>query len=589
MPPGEVRHVSAGPRALGAAAELFGIKSSAAGWTMEGLCAAEDGGGPHVRVSLKNGALRLVFHVLPADSPRGTLRAPGFSLAADDGAGPAALKFLAVAAARLAGRRASDLARLVEDDPDSFVEVLPAGQEGDRVRVPCIGQPIGLLEAGWRNFYADQDFEVLLGVPDCSSERTVNVEYADLECFYARPKRSFGKWTFLDWPEESEDGPRDGGDADGEGEANIVAELEGRDMIMGTGERADALVAEVRRRAAAGDYLLFTHLCTPIVMGEDLQGLAKRCEDEVGGSAVRWSQKDRDGNDNFGEHLRSLLARPGFFDAPPDPASLNLFHFPKLCREAELVPFLESIGLRANVRAFPDLRLSDLERLPAGALQVFCERSAYPTKLRELLAPGPRPVATVPAPYGIAGTRACLAGIAAACGRTPEFEAAWARREAGFRPAWDEMRARAAGRRLGFVVSEATLPRLTSLRYGYGAPPGTMAAEMGFGIDLLYYDRHGAPPVLPEPLKDARVAVFRTPWELERALREGEFSAAFSDVFFDPRLTRAGKARFSSKDFEMGVAGALRAFERLLAASGLPFYRRYAEHLDPRRRGARVL
>lgn len=581
-----MRHVSAGPRALAAVAELLGLKGAGADWALEGLCAAQEDG-PHVRVSLKNGAHRLVFHVLPASSSWAQVRAPGFSLAEEDGAGPAARKFLAVTAARLSGRSVDDVVRILEDDAESFVEHLPVGQNGDRIRVPCIGQPIGLLEAGWRNFYADQDFEVLLGVPDCSYEKTVNVEYADLECFYARPKRSFNKWTFLDWPEESEDGPRDGGDA--EGESNIVAELEERDMIMGTGERADALVAEVRKRAAAGDYILFTHLCTPIVMGEDLQGLAKRCEDEVGGSAVRWSQKDRDGNDNFGEHLRALLARPGFFDAPAEPGAVNLFHFPKSCREKELIPFLESIGLRTNLSVFPDIRLPDLERLPKGAAQVFCERTSYPTKFRELLAPFPRPVVTVPAPYGLAGTRACLAGIAAAAGRTREFEAAWAPKEAALRPAWDAMKKEASVHRLAFVVSEATLPRLTSLRYGYGAPPATMAAEMGFGIDIVYYDRHGEAPVLPAELRGARVAAFRSPWELERALRDGEFSAVFSDVFFDTRISRAGKARFSSKDFEMGADGALRTFERLLTVSRLPFYRRYAAHLDAGRRRTNVV
>lgn len=588
MKPGDVRHVGAGPRALGAVAELLGLKGGESGWALEGLCAAREDG-TRLRASLKNGAHRLVFYVLPAASPEGRVRAPGFSLAAEAGSGPAALKFLAVAAARLRGRTLDDLVKILEDDPESFVELLPAGQDGDRIKVPCIGQPIGLLEAGWRNFYADQDFEVLLGVPDCSSENTVNVEYADLECFYARPKRSFNKWTFLDWPEESEDGPRDGGDADGEGESNIVAELEERDMIMGTGERADALVAEVRKRAAAGGYILFTHLCTPIVMGEDLQGLAKRCEDEVGGSAVRWSQKDRDGNDNFGEHLRAILARPGVFDVPAKSSSLNLFHFPKLCREKELRPFLESLGLTVNLSAFPDIRLSDLERLPLGAQHFFCERSTYPTKLRDMLSQHSRPVVTVAAPYGLAGTKSCLAGIAAAAGKTPEFEAAWACKESALRPAWDAMKAEASGRRLAFVVSEATLPRLTALRYGHGAPPGTMAAEMGFGIDIVYFDRHGAPPVLPAALKDARVAVFRSPWELERALRDGEFSAVFSDIFFDTRVTRAGKARFSSKDFEMGADGALRTFERLLTVSRLPFYRRYAAHLRPARRGAHVV
>jgi hypothetical protein len=137
----------------------------------------------------------------------------------------------------------------------------------------------------------------------------------------------------MDWPEESENGEDVApGAAEGEGEAaregSIVTELEERDMVMGTGERADALVEEVRKRAKPGDYLLFTHLCTPIIMGEDFNALAHRCEKEIGGSSVSWSQKDRDENDNFGAHFRALLARPGFFDEPGDASCVNLFHFP---------------------------------------------------------------------------------------------------------------------------------------------------------------------------------------------------------------------------------------------------------------------
>jgi hypothetical protein len=146
------------------------------------------------------------------------------------------------------------------------------------------------------------------------------------------------------------------------------------------------------------------------------------------------------------------------------------------------------------------------------------------------------------------------------------------------------MRTEAAGYRLAFVVSEATLPRLLELRYGHGAPLATMVMEMGFGIDLIYYDRHGEPPALPPALKDARVSVFRSPWELERALREGDSAAVYSDIWFDWRIARAGKARFSSKDFEMGLEGARRTFEKLLPLCRLPFYRQYARHLDARGR-----
>ncbi|MEK7859530.1 MAG: nitrogenase component 1 [Elusimicrobiota bacterium] len=575
MKPGE-RHVTAGPLALAAMSKLLGL-TAGQGWALEGLCALGQEE-LKLRLSLSGAGRRLVFFILPAGAAEGQVRAAGLSLAAEGRPGPAVLRFLKKAAARLGKTTPAGAARLLERDPRSFVEEVVAGQP-ERVAVPCVGQPIGLLETGWRNFFADQDFEVLLGVPDCSSNKTVNVEYADLECYYARPQRDFNKWTFLDWPEESEGGAA-GSDLR-DGESNIVAELDERDMVMGTGERADALVAEVRKRAAAGDFLVFTHLCTPIVMGEDLQGLARRCEDEVGGGAnsVRWSQKDRDGNDNFGEHFRALLGRPGFFDGPGDALAVNLFHFPKACREAEVRPFLDGLGLKTNIAVFPDIDLTHLEALPAARWQVFCQHSAYPTKVRELLAAGPRPVVTVPAPYGVAGTRACLSAIAAAAGLSGAFDAAWAARMADFMPSWEKLREEAAGFRLAFVVSQATLPRLLELRYGHGAPLAVMAAEMGFGLDLLYYDIHGEAPRLPDALKSARVSVFRAPWELERALAGGDFQAVFSDMFFDRRIVQAGKARFSSKDFEMGLEGARRTCERLLSVCRLPFFRRYAAHL----------
>jgi len=84
------------------------------------------------------------------------------------------------------------------------------------------------------------------------------------------------------------------------------------------------------------------------------------------------------------------------------------------------------------------------------------------------------------------------------------------------------------------------------------------------------------------------VTVFRAPWELARALREGDFRAVYSDIAFDWRIMRAGKARFSSKDFEMGLGGAMRTFRKLLSLCRLPFFRRYAAHLAGSRGGAHV-
>jgi hypothetical protein len=569
--PAQQRHVTAGPQALAAVSRLLGLSG---GWKLEGLCGL---GAENVRLSLASGKHKLVFILLPPDSPEAIVKASRLSLGMEGEAGPAQRRFLEAAVRRLKDSRLVDILALLAADPDSFVQMVTPDRLGDAIRVPAIGQPIALLDDGWRNFFADQDFEVLLGVPQCFSRDTVNIQYADRECYYARPRRSFEKWTFLDWPEVAQD--EDPLHSTADLGTCLVTELEERDMILGTGPRADALVEEVRRLAAAGKYLLFTHLCTPIIMGEDFQGLARRCQQEVGGTTVSWSQKDRDENDNFGAHFRALLGKRGFFKGTGDQDAVNLFHFPPAYREEELIPFLSGIGLRTNICVLPDVSLPALERLPAAAWQIFCERTSYPTKVRELLDDSPRRVLNVPAPYGVKRTHDCLRAVAAATGRERPFSAAWRKALGGVQPEWDQMKKAAAGYRLAFVVSEATLPRLLQLRYGHGAPLAEMVLEMGFGVDLLCYDIHGEVPHIPTGLDGADVSVFRSPWELERVLAEGRFHAVFSDITFDWRVCRAGKARFSSKDFEMGLAGALRTFRRLLTRCRLPFYRRYAGHL----------
>jgi hypothetical protein len=551
---------------------MLGLRGAAAGWRLEGACSL---GRSSVRLSLRNGAWRLVFYLLPRAARGALAHSSSLALAVEGEAKPSVRRFLAAAARRLGRRSLGDVLRLIEADPLSFVEWIRLHQPGDRVRVPAIGQSLDLLEAGWRNFYADQDFEVLCGAPECAPNGAVVIEYADRECHYARPQRSFKTWSFLDWPEVGKDERT----LDLAIESRIVMELGERDIVLGAGKTADAIVAEVRRVAKTGKLLVFAHLCTPLIMGEDFQRLARRCQEKLGGKPVIWSQRERDGNDNLGEHFRSLLGRPGFFGVRPDRRAVNLFHFPEAFRESELEPLLSDMGLRINARVMPEIDLPSLTKLPRALWQVFCERASYPTKVRDLLTRSPLRVVTARAPYGMERTRQCLSDIAEATGKGRVFSRVWRRRMESFRPEWERLREQAKGHRLGFVVSEATAPGLLGLRFGYGPPLAVMAAEMGFGIDLFYYDIHGEEPELPEGLRGAGVTVFRTPWELSQALEAGRCAAVYSDVCFDWRLSRAGKPRFSSRDFEIGLAGARRTLERLLSRCRLPFYRRYARHL----------
>ncbi|MEE8424464.1 MAG: hypothetical protein V3S11_01480, partial [Elusimicrobiota bacterium] len=86
---------------------------------------------------------------------------------------------------------------------------------------------------------------------------------------------------------------------------------------------------------------------------------------------------------------------------------------------------------------------------------------------------------------------------------------------------------------------------------------------------------------LPGFTRPPRLHEFSNPKELARLLEDGPFRAVYSDIFFDERITRAGKAQFSMRHFETGAEGAVRSLERLLGVCRLPFYKRYREYLKP--------
>lgn len=563
----QVPHLLAGPTATAELSKLIGLP-------IRSLCGL---GGTSVRLGLRNGKLRLALQLLPKGAANAVLETPGLALAAEGQPSPAMRRLISAVAARLGARTLEDLLEVISSDPQTFVEMVPGGDSTSALRVPIAAGPINLLEAGWRNFFADQDYEVLLGYPELKMSKTIYARYSDRECLYSWSGNDPRKWSFFAYPVRV---PSDSFGAT-VFRTGIVMELEERDMVLGAVEKADALVESVAKAAVGSDaeYVVYNHFCTSIVMGEDSGSITRRVEEASGLKTVCWSHGDRDQLNNFGEHFKELFARPGFWDAPPVRNAVNLFHFPTDYREAELVPLLAEMGVEANTRLFPDVEFPSMERIPRAAVHVFGAATSYQSKLPELLAGGARPVLTVRAPYGVEDTGECLRAIARAAGREKAFEGVWKKKLAALKPEWEALTARAKEYRLAFVVSETTLPLLWELRHGQGAPMMRMIEEMGFGVDILYFDPHDDGPVLGEDERCASLTTFRTPDELTRLLKDGEFRAVYSDIFFDWRISGAGKARFSSKDFEMGLEGAVRSLRRLLAVCRLPFYQRYGAHL----------
>lgn len=561
----QIKHWVAGREARRAMSRLLGLGAS---WKLEALCLL---GPESLRVGLRKGKISLVFYIVK--------KAGKFSLNAEGTPGPAVKRFLDLTAKRLANRSFADLVAILEKDSETLVEDAPDGASSG-LSVPLAAGPINLMEAGWRNFFADQDFEVVLGYPELSMDQVIYARYSDRDCLYSWSGNDPRKWSFFAYPVRVP--------SESFGAAvfrkGIIMELEEKDVVLGTVEKADSLVDAVIEKANApgsdARFVVFNHFCTATVMGEDIGSVADRVESATGRPAVSWTHGDRDQLNNFGEYFRKLFAQPGFFDAPADPKAVNLFHFPTDFREAELAPLLKKLGVRINMSLFPDVHFPSIEKLPGAAAHIFCEATSYQSRLKEFLEKHKQSIKTVRAPYGLAGTEECLKDIAAAAGRGKAFVRVWKGWLRELRPEWEKMRGEARRYRLAFVVSETTLPRLWKMRHGLGAPLMPMIEEMGFGVDILYFAPHAERPALPESAGSAALSTFRTPRELEAMLREGKFNAVYSDIFFDWRISSAGKARFSSKDFEMGLGGALRTFKRLLVVCRMPFYSRYGAHLE---------
>ena len=76
-----------------------------------------------------------------------------------------------------------------------------------------------------------------------------------------------------------------------------------------------------------------------------------------------------------------------------------------------------------------------------------------------------------------------------------------------------------------------------------------------------------------------RFVPYQSASELEARLRASDAVAFYSELYFDPRLTRTGKNAFSIHDFQLGLDGALATLRRLLAICRLPYFRTYARYL----------
>lgn len=448
------------------------------------------------------------------------------------------------------------------------------------------GAPVSTTRWGnplqWHQFFSDFEIERAGLCAIKFTDPIAFVVHGETECMTVEPHTFSGLVSFanLPWPHG------DPGQPSG-GERGFFTGLVEADAIQG-GEAK--LQQALQRAVSARDVQLvcLNNTCLPKIIGDDVAAAVRRVR-QASDVPILSMNTDLDSPDavyrDLVEQARGAVSGEGSRDAPPGASiDLALLGYPPGPGRRQLVDELSAAGVPSITCLLPEFGIEALAAFLRARVGLIYPHGPWLELTDELLGDLGVSLHPAPAPYGFEGTRRWVQRAAEAVAQ-PGVAERW--RAQALQPRlhrWEAARREAGEHRLAMVVDQASLPRLVDPHRLYGFSLLPLLEEMGFGLDVLVL---GDPEQLdPAPLTDAleqpdrlRLHWYVSPEELEALLRDGAFGAVYSEVFFDRRISRAGKAQFHLGMMGMGLDGALTALQDLLDLCRWPFYRRYGRLL----------
>lgn len=496
---------------------------------------------------------------------------------------------------RMGPLAATDLLRLLQDDPDT--RPLP--------EIPTTtGQEVSNLLTTWAGPDAYAEF-FAVGEVQRSQLDSVDlsgafrfVQHCETECLMQAPHGVAPLVSAVEYPWDNRtrgldlgsDAPRMDPTADG----MMTTELTERDVIFGNPKRLREVLDQVVAAPNPDEKIIFfSNTCVPMVIGEDVESVVRQYARKSRVPLVYLTVTPKSMYNVFRDLLYTRRRRAEAEAGPPDPAAVNLIGFPDGPLTQGLRDLLAGAGIRVNAHLIPDFSVARILALPGAALNVLYPNRVWANHYAHLTQDSRTPVIEPPAPYGFEGTRRWLVAVGRALGREAEAERAFEAAASGRREAWEAARVEAREHGVALVVRAQETAHLTDPTTTWGIPLLAVLQEAGFQVEVLLKvsDRREAREAAEEVRSAARdpeavtLRAFNSFETMRRRLRESPADAVLSYHFFDWRVTEAGKNRFSLQVFEMGLDGAVRTVERLCGICRTPFYRRYRDFLARREDG----
>lgn len=483
---------------------------------------------------------------------------------------------------RLASAPYKSLIKAVRRDPDArpvtLASAAPAESPTDSPTEQRFAHSLVHTVSGteaWHVFHAE--LEQQRNFSHSLTGNILVVRHEDLECSFATPPLRDDRLSFYNYGTYHVSHQSDAG-SDGASPScwELTTDLQEMDVISGGTGRVEALLDRVAQLEEKPELVIVKTSCVPAVTGEDLTEVAARFEERTGVTTVYLDNLADEEADPFSVMVQRLH-QTSESDEPGDyKRRVNLVGFPMEREMDRLVELLEQLGVRINARMVPEVRLDALSRLRQAELQVFFDSHLYRSTFRQIRSIADiRAHYTVP-PYGPERSRRWLADIVRELGITADVDAVFNSAWEPFSAPWERLKTRAQNQCLGFVLNRRAAELLRDPPLTVGVPVLALLDEMGFGLDLLLHEDVEDAAELP-----GTQTHFSTAEELAAQLRESRATAFYSELYYDRRLSRSGKAQFSITDFELGLGGAVSTLRRLLQICELPFYRRHGDALGP--------
>ncbi|MDT8285917.1 MAG: AAA family ATPase [Elusimicrobiales bacterium] len=348
-------------------------------------------------------------------------------------------------------------------------------------------------------------------------------------------------------------------------------DLRAAEAIFGDDDKMLSAMRAAAAQAGPGGLAEFYVGCSPLLLASDAEAVARRVREETGVSLSleRYCSLGKYSPEKAARRAGFMAGK--FRRASRKPArDVNLVYYGE-CPPA-LRALLNDRGISAEEPGedfYAGSAAAGLQVLsaPDPVLQSALDQAG----LRWLLPP---------APYGLAGTSAWLAAIAAALGRG----------EADTAPSGEQLaeaarlRRLSAGKAAAFVLPAGETGRLAGGAAFKRVPVPAVLSEGGFVPRFFVLaasegERRAAAAGLKAALPGLRFAppvLFSSPAGLRRLLRaDRAVRLVYSDVRSDGRVAAAGKTPFSAGIFEPGFDGALETWRRLLELCDWDFNERY--------------